>query len=193
MKNNNEIINNIREIYRTAPANKIHQLISIHFIPSKEEKKNNAEIPTPLELVYEMLNKMPDDFWQTPKKVFEPCCGGYLKPTICKNCNITESKFYIKTNNNDAKLLLNLLNSDNIVKYIELCKYSGFNSRPVLENISYTNLTDFLNNPKHLIKEVSQQNIKLCKTNNSQDNFICDNKTIVETKKIKKFIVNKNI
>ncbi len=75
MENNNEIINNIREIYRTAPANKIHQLIAKHFIPSIEEKKNNAEIPTPIELVNEMLSKMPEDFWKTPKKVFEPCCG----------------------------------------------------------------------------------------------------------------------
>ena len=32
--NNNEIINNIREIYKTAPAHKIHQLIAKHFIPS---------------------------------------------------------------------------------------------------------------------------------------------------------------
>lgn len=75
MENNNEIINNIREIYRTAPANKIHQLIAKHFIPSIEDIKNNAEIPTPLELVYEMLDKILDIFWTSPKRVFEPCCG----------------------------------------------------------------------------------------------------------------------
>jgi hypothetical protein len=75
MDNNNEIINNIREIYRTAPSNKIHELIAKHFIPSIEEKKNNAEIPTPLILVNEMLDKIPQEFWKTPKKVFEPCCG----------------------------------------------------------------------------------------------------------------------
>ena len=75
MENNNEIINNIREIYRTAPANKIHQLIAKHFIPSIEEKKNNAEIPTPLVLVNEMLDKIPKEFWKKPKRVFEPCCG----------------------------------------------------------------------------------------------------------------------
>ena len=75
MENNNEIINNIREIYRTSPANKIHQLIAKHFIPSIEEKKNNAEIPTPLELVNEMLIKIPEEFWKTLKRVLEPCCG----------------------------------------------------------------------------------------------------------------------
>lgn len=75
MENNNEIINNIREIYRSSPSNIIHQLIAKHFIPSKEEKKNNAEIPTPLVLVNEMLDKIPKEFWETPKRVFEPCCG----------------------------------------------------------------------------------------------------------------------
>jgi hypothetical protein len=68
--------------------------------------------------------------------------SGYLKPEICSECNVTESKFYIKTNENDAKLLIKLLKSNNIQQYLELCKYSGFNSRPVLENISYDNLTD---------------------------------------------------
>jgi hypothetical protein len=75
MNNNDEIINNIREIYQNAPSNKIHQLIAKHFIPSIEEKKNNAEIPTPILLVEEMLDKMPEDFWKEKNKVFEPCCG----------------------------------------------------------------------------------------------------------------------
>ena len=75
MNDNEEIINNIREIYNVAPANKIHKLIAKHFIPSIEEKKNNAEIPTPIFLVEDMLNKIPIDFWSIPNKVFEPCCG----------------------------------------------------------------------------------------------------------------------
>ena len=68
--------------------------------------------------------------------------AGYLKPEICKNCNITESKFYIKVNStNEAKKIINFLESDDVKKYLEICKYSGFNSRPVLESISY-NLKD---------------------------------------------------
>lgn len=50
-------------------------MIALHFIPSEEEKKKNAEVSTPKELVDEMLSKVPSDFWTTPKKVFEPCCG----------------------------------------------------------------------------------------------------------------------
>jgi hypothetical protein len=73
--NNEEIVNNIREIYSIAPANKLRSLIEKHFIPTNDEKKQNAEVPTPVKLVNEMLDKIPLDFWKTPQKVFEPCCG----------------------------------------------------------------------------------------------------------------------
>ena len=73
--NNQDIVDNITEIYRTASPTKLRYLIEKHFIPTKEEKKNNAEISTPVNLVNEMLSKMPIDFWTKPQKVFEPCCG----------------------------------------------------------------------------------------------------------------------
>ena len=64
--------------------------------------------------------------------------AGYLKPKVVENCNITESKFYIiPSNNNECIKILNLLDSDEIKQYLKLCKYSGFNSRPVIESISY--------------------------------------------------------
>jgi hypothetical protein len=73
--NNAEIVNNIREIYSIAPAYKLRGLIEKHFIPTQEEKKGNAEYPTPVKLVDEMLNTIPVEFWKKPQKVFEPCCG----------------------------------------------------------------------------------------------------------------------
>jgi hypothetical protein len=73
--NNEEIVNNIREIYSVAPANKLRELIEKHFVPTNDEKKENAEVPTPVKLVDEMLKIIPNEFWKTPKKVFEPCCG----------------------------------------------------------------------------------------------------------------------
>ena len=75
MENNDEIINNIREIYSTAPYEKLQYLISKHFIPTSDEKKMNAEVPTPVTLVKEMVSTIPADFWCTPHAVFEPCCG----------------------------------------------------------------------------------------------------------------------
>ena len=73
--NNAEIVNNIREIYSIAPANKLRELIEKHFIPTNDEKKQNAEVPTPVKLVVDMLNSTPLEFWKKPQKVFEPCCG----------------------------------------------------------------------------------------------------------------------
>lgn len=73
--NNIEIVNNIREIYSIAPANKLRDLIEKHFIPTNDEKKQNAEVPTPVKLVDDMLNSTPLEFWKKPQKVFEPCCG----------------------------------------------------------------------------------------------------------------------
>jgi len=63
--------------------------------------------------------------------------AGYLKPILLNNCNITESKFYILINKNESDKLLNLLISEEIKEYLKLCKYSGFNSRIVLESITY--------------------------------------------------------
>ena len=70
-----ELINTIRDIYSNTVPEKIRETIEKHFIPTPEEKKNNAEIPTPVSLVDEMLDKIPVEFWTTPKTVLEPCCG----------------------------------------------------------------------------------------------------------------------
>lgn len=73
--NNQEVVNKIREIYSVAPARKLRELIAKHFIPTADEQKKNAEVPSPVKLVEEMLNRVPEEFWKTPHKVFEPCCG----------------------------------------------------------------------------------------------------------------------
>jgi hypothetical protein len=63
--------------------------------------------------------------------------SGHLNPVIVDNCNITESKFYIELEKEEDKKLIDIFKNSNIKKYLELCKYSGFNSRIVLENIAY--------------------------------------------------------
>jgi hypothetical protein len=50
-------------------------LIENYLIPTEYEKKNNAEVSTPHRLCDDMLNKIPVDFWNSKKKVFEPCVG----------------------------------------------------------------------------------------------------------------------
>ena len=75
MDNNAEIVNNIREIYSAAPYEKLQYLIAKHFIPTSDEKKMNAEVPTPVLIVKEMVSTVPATFWSAPRAVFEPCCG----------------------------------------------------------------------------------------------------------------------
>ena len=75
MDNNDEIVNNIREIYSTASYEKLQYLIAKHFIPTNDEKKMNAEFPTPVLLVKDMVAPIPSEFWTVPRAVFEPCCG----------------------------------------------------------------------------------------------------------------------
>jgi hypothetical protein len=75
MDNNAEIVNNIREIYLRASYEKLQYLIAKHFIPTSDEKKLNAEVPTPVLIVKEMVATVPATFWTQPRAVFEPCCG----------------------------------------------------------------------------------------------------------------------
>jgi len=75
MNDNEKIIIDIKQLYSSADPSKIRHLIAKHFIPTVTEKKQNAEIPTPVKLVDEMLSTIPAKFWTTPKRVFEPCCG----------------------------------------------------------------------------------------------------------------------
>ena len=75
--NNREIVDNIREIYNRNNCSpiKLRQLIAKHFIPTAHEERTNAEVPTPVKLVDEMLDRIPLEFWSSPNKIFEPCCG----------------------------------------------------------------------------------------------------------------------
>ena len=72
---NKDIMETIQNIYKNAQPEDLRKLIAKHLIPTIKEKKDHAEIPTPVALVDEMLNVIPEEFWTRPQKVFEPCCG----------------------------------------------------------------------------------------------------------------------
>lgn len=74
-KQNKEIVEKIHEIYKISDDETLRKRIAEHFIPTLEEKKEQAEVPTPVILVDEMLDKVPENFWTSPKRVLEPCCG----------------------------------------------------------------------------------------------------------------------
>lgn len=72
---NLDMVQRLEEIFMEANNEKLRDLIAKFLVPSQEERKGAAEVPTPPQLVDEMLSKMPSDFWNTTKRVLEPCCG----------------------------------------------------------------------------------------------------------------------
>ena len=73
---NADVVNDIREIYSIASPDQLRELIAKHFIPTEDEKKENAEVSTPVRLVNHMLVVIADEFWKNPShKVYESCCG----------------------------------------------------------------------------------------------------------------------
>jgi site-specific DNA-methyltransferase (adenine-specific) len=76
VEQNIDIINQICDIYNNViDGYKLREMIANHFIPTEYEKNKFAEVATPLEKLLCMINIFDEIFWQTPKKVFEPCCG----------------------------------------------------------------------------------------------------------------------
>jgi len=84
----NSLIIEIKEIFKLNLYNKneLSKSIDKYLVPHINEKKQNAEVSTPSVLRKEMIDIIPPDFWTTPKKVFEPCCGkcGFLIDIIDK-------------------------------------------------------------------------------------------------------------
>ena len=72
-----QIIRTVKEIFSKNIGNnkELSKLIDKYLIPQELEKKSNAEVSTPYKLRQEMLDKIPVQFWTSPKKVFEPCAG----------------------------------------------------------------------------------------------------------------------
>jgi hypothetical protein len=85
LKDNQEfnlVVERVKELFKKSTRNQkdLSKLIDTYLIPQELEKKENAEVSTPLSLRKEMLDSIPKEFWETPKKVFEPCSGkgGFL-------------------------------------------------------------------------------------------------------------------
>ena len=76
------VVELVKELFMKSINNQaeLSKLIDKYLIPQESEKKQNAEVSTPRQLRQDMLDKIPTDFWKSPKLVFEPCCGkgGFL-------------------------------------------------------------------------------------------------------------------
>ena len=75
-QNNIDILDDIFEIYSNSDPKVVRDIIGKHFIPSLDQKKKHAEIPTPPKLCDEMIDKILSEYFINPSnKTFEPCCG----------------------------------------------------------------------------------------------------------------------
>lgn len=94
----------IKEMFiRSKKIGNLGTLIDKYIIPTKQEKKNNAEISTPAALRREMLDTVPAEFWESPQTVFEPCCGkgGFVVDVIARfmasrPANVDEEDYYME-------------------------------------------------------------------------------------------------
>jgi hypothetical protein len=75
-QNNIDILDDIFEIYANSKPEVVREIIGKHFIPSLDQKKKNAEIPTPPKLCGEMIDKIPKEYFTNKNnKTLEPCPG----------------------------------------------------------------------------------------------------------------------
>ena len=72
-----QIIRTIKELFvKNIDNNKeLAIIIGKYLIPQELEKKNNAEVSTPIYLVDRMLDLLPPEFWSNEKTVIDPCVG----------------------------------------------------------------------------------------------------------------------
>lgn len=105
-KETNQIIRTVKELFMKNIKNnrELSKLIDKYLIPQELEKKSNAEVSTPFKLRQDMMDKIPVEFWTTPKKVFEPCAGkgGFIVDIIDRFMNgleeaIPDDKLRYKT------------------------------------------------------------------------------------------------
>ena len=75
MLSNEQVVNEMIELYTNATPKEYRTLIEKHYLPSDKERSENAEIPTPVWLVEEMLDKIPSHIFENLNKILEPCCG----------------------------------------------------------------------------------------------------------------------
>lgn len=75
MEHYQKILDKVKKLYVESKAEELRSLVDKHFVPTQEEKEENAEISTPRELVDKMIDKIPLKYFKKINKTFEPCCG----------------------------------------------------------------------------------------------------------------------
>lgn len=93
-----DFVEQIKQIYSTSTGENLRELLAKNFKPTEKDKKDRAEVSTPVFLVNDKIAKVPASFWQaelklinkkkviTMPRILDPCCGKatYLPPLFDK-------------------------------------------------------------------------------------------------------------
>ena len=135
-----EKLNLVQEIVNTKNKLKIERIRTLD--TSHKNKKNLSLVKcdkfkyvtyhTKTKTYYSDIKQ---DIYDKPKILLN--MSGHINIELIKDGNITESKFFILPNKKESEFILQLFSDNKIIEYLELCKYSGFNSRIILDNVGY--------------------------------------------------------
>ena len=135
-----EKLNLVKEIVNTKNKLKIERIRTLDTSHKKNKNLSLVKCDKFKYITYHTKTKtyysdIKQDIYDKPKILLN--MSGHINIELIKDGNITESKFFILPNKKESEFILQLFYDNKIIEYLELCKYSGFNSRIILDNVGY--------------------------------------------------------
>jgi hypothetical protein len=135
--------------------NKVLDIIRQYLTPKKEEKKLFGEVFTPLELVCEMLSRLPPEIWKNPNLKWLDPANGIGNYPIVVYFKLMETLKNVEGYSNEKKrskhiiekmLYMNELNPINVGVAKKLFKMIDSDATPMIMKGDFLNNTDFIKN-----------------------------------------------
>lgn len=126
---NNEIQMRKRKLYNINEPDKLLEFINKNLKPKDVEKKIRGEVFTPMKLVGEMLNTLPEEVWKNPNlKWLDPAAGMGNFP-VAVYMRLIEGLRYVKGYENEEKRRKHIL--ENMLYMVEIDKTNVFMMRKI--------------------------------------------------------------
>jgi hypothetical protein len=126
---NNEIQMRKRKLYNINEPDKLLEFINKNLKPKDVEKKIRGEVFTPMTLVNEMLNTLPEEVWKNPNlKWLDPAAGMGNFP-VAVYMRLIEGLRYVKGYEDEEKRRKHIL--ENMLYMVEIDKTNVFMMRKI--------------------------------------------------------------
>jgi hypothetical protein len=156
---NNEIQMRKRKLYNINEPDKLLEFINKNLKPKDVEKKIRGEVFTPMKLVGEMLNTLPEEVWKNPNlKWLDPAAGMGNFP-VAVYMRLIEGLRYVKGYENEEKRRKHIL--ENMLYMVEIDKKNVFMMRKIFcgkiykLNIFEGSFINFSPNKKNIFKKIN--------------------------------------